>query len=148
MPCELIRRQSEETAQRIWLSCEATTGGLPMIDRDNGKGRFEHEHRLAEHEHEHDWWGNNGRGIPAMDHGKCSGRQSPSPGVESQTRIRRGTRHAIRGRGSWTYALSCLAVQLAFCQLPPPMRATMLCGITRLPWTRAVRADVSVVGVP
>jgi hypothetical protein len=119
-----------------------------MIDRDNGKGRFEHEHRLAEHEHEHDWWGNNGRGIPAMDHGKCSGRQSPSPGVESQTRIRRGTRHAIRGRGSWTYALSCLAVQLAFCQLPPPMRATMLCGITRLPWTRAVRADVSVVGVP
>ena len=91
-----------------------------MIDRDNGKGRFEHEHRLAEHEHEHDWWVNNGRGIPAMDHGKCSGRQSPSPGVESQTRIRRGTRHAIRGRGSWTYALSCLAVHLAFCQLPPP----------------------------
>jgi hypothetical protein len=54
-----------------------------------------------------------------MGHGKCSGRQSPSPGVKSQTRIRHGTRHAIRGRGVWTYSLSYLAVQLAFCQWPP-----------------------------
>ena len=58
MPKKSLGRQPEEPVQRRRWSCEATTGGLPMIDRDNGKGRFEHEHehehRFAEHEHEHE----------------------------------------------------------------------------------------------